>query len=599
MKQINIFLLYLITFSFSLTLAASTATNQHLLKWKNWDASAFAAAKQENKFILLDLEAVWCHWCHVMDQETYSNPAVVQYLTENFITIKVDQDSRPDLALKYKDYGWPATIFFDSNGIEIVKRAGYIAPNSMLSLLKAIVKDPSPENISNVLRNEKPSNNTALPEAIRVQLLTNHQQSLDQEVGGLVTFQKFIDIDTMEYTLTNILRGETANKDWAIITLNNALKLQDPVWGGFYQYSTDGDWEHPHFEKIVKFQARYIKIYAFAYSIFRDKRYLKAAENTANYVKKYLTDDNGGFYVSQDADYIPGKHSDEYFKLDDLKRKNLGTPRVDKNIYSRENGWLIEALSYLYEVTENPQYLNQAIQSLNTIEKGYLNNEGGFSHQALTAQSHSRFYQSDNTAMGKAYLQLYRATAERRYLKASLKVADFIHNNFYNSNGSYDLAAADGTPISYDPQIGESIALARYFSALFHISGVIDHFKNAKHVMKFLSREKVALASIIESGILLVDNEMNNLPFHITIIGSKQSAIAKQLFTAGLAVPSLVKRIEWWDRKDGKLMNEDVKYPYLTKPAAFVCTNSICSLPLRTPEKLTQFSNKRLDKTQR
>src|ERR1700758_4261456 len=114
------------------------------LVWQSWSDDVFAQAKRDHKFVLLDLEAVWCHWCHVMDAETYQDPAVKSLLQAKYLLVKVDQDSRPDLSNRYEDYGWPATVVFDGTGQEIVKRQGYIDPKEMASLLKAIIDDPTP-----------------------------------------------------------------------------------------------------------------------------------------------------------------------------------------------------------------------------------------------------------------------------------------------------------------------------------------------------------------------------------------------------------------------------------------------------------------------
>src|SRR5262245_49341147 len=96
------------------------------IKWQAWSDQVFDRAKAENKIVVLDLEAVWCHWCHVMEEKTYSNPAVARLMDKEVIAVKVDQDSRPDLSNKYADYGWPATIIFNSDGTELAKRAGFI-----------------------------------------------------------------------------------------------------------------------------------------------------------------------------------------------------------------------------------------------------------------------------------------------------------------------------------------------------------------------------------------------------------------------------------------------------------------------------------------
>src|SRR5437660_12920090 len=116
--------------------AGSTA-----LQWVPWSDGIFAQAKQEKRFVLLDLEAVWCHWCHVMDETTYKDPATLALLKSKYITVRVDQDSRPDLSNRYEDYGWPATVVFNAEGREIVKRRGYITPKELASMLSAIIAD--------------------------------------------------------------------------------------------------------------------------------------------------------------------------------------------------------------------------------------------------------------------------------------------------------------------------------------------------------------------------------------------------------------------------------------------------------------------------
>src|SRR5271163_3761124 len=123
---------------------ASAPTAQAALHWQAWSDGAFAQARAEHKFVLLDLEAVWCHWCHVMDDVTYRDPAVVKLLNQRYVLVKVDQDSRPDISNRYQDYGWPATVVFAADGSEIVKRQGFLQPRLMASMLKAIIADPSP-----------------------------------------------------------------------------------------------------------------------------------------------------------------------------------------------------------------------------------------------------------------------------------------------------------------------------------------------------------------------------------------------------------------------------------------------------------------------
>ena len=98
------------------------------INWQPWSDSVFAQAKREGRFVLLDLGTVWCHWCHVMEEVTYQDPAVIELVNKRYIAVRVDADGRPDLSNRYEDYGWPATIVFNGDGGEIVKRRGYLPP---------------------------------------------------------------------------------------------------------------------------------------------------------------------------------------------------------------------------------------------------------------------------------------------------------------------------------------------------------------------------------------------------------------------------------------------------------------------------------------
>src|SRR4029453_6945118 len=111
------------------------ANAEETIEWHPWSEAVFERAKKENRFVLLDLGAVWCHWCHVMEDITYRDPEVIRLIGSRYIAVRVDQDSRPDLSNRYEDYGWPPTIVFDASRHEIVKSQGYIPPGSMGSVL--------------------------------------------------------------------------------------------------------------------------------------------------------------------------------------------------------------------------------------------------------------------------------------------------------------------------------------------------------------------------------------------------------------------------------------------------------------------------------
>src|SRR5215469_2867782 len=179
--------------------SAVSAAKAAKLAWQPWSDAVFAQAKREKRFVLLDLEAVWCHWCHVMDENTYSHPAVIKMINTRYIAVKVDQDSRPDLASRYEDYGWPATIVFNTDGREIVKRQGYIPPEPMASLLQAIIDDPSPGPSITTEPEIEPTEDGQLGAVERDKLRNILREAYDVKNRGWGTVQKYLNWDIIEY----------------------------------------------------------------------------------------------------------------------------------------------------------------------------------------------------------------------------------------------------------------------------------------------------------------------------------------------------------------------------------------------------------------
>ncbi len=325
------------------SLAEETPSAQ--IPWQPWSNEVFARAEKEHRFVLLDLGAVWCHWCHVMEDITYRDPKVIALIRQRYIAVRVDQDARPDLSNRYEDYGWPATVVFNFDGSEIVKRQGYIPPKPMASMLQAIIDDPSPgPSIVEAAPLEQASGAGLEPQQ-REKLRKILRDAYDAKNRGWGTVQKFLDWDVIEFCQGETIRGDRELERMARETLDAQLQLIDPVWGGVYQYSTDGDWKHPHFEKIMQMQAEDLRSYAQAYALWKDSAHLEAAKKILGYLHNFLTSPDGAFYTSQDADLVQGEHSADYFALSDPERRQRGIPRVDQHIYARENGWAINSLA--------------------------------------------------------------------------------------------------------------------------------------------------------------------------------------------------------------------------------------------------------------
>jgi uncharacterized protein YyaL (SSP411 family) len=425
-----------------------------------------------------------------------------------------------------------------------------------------------------------------LSAALRKELQTKHIAGYDKKEEGWGTYNKFLDWDSVEYAMSRARGGDAEARRMAVGTLNAQLKLIDPVWGGVYQYSTDGDWNHAHFEKIMSMQAENMRIYSLAFEQFNNPLYLKAAKDIASYLNKFLLSPDGAFYTSQDADVVRGEHSGEYFRLNDAERRKRGLPRVDKHIYARENGWAINGLASLYAASGDQNYLNEAIKAAKWILANRSLPGGGFRHDAEDA---SGPYLGDTLSMSRAFLTLYSVTGDRQWLKNAELGADFIAAHFADKSGKVAglLTSDPSRALVHKPQplLDENVSAARFFNLLYHFTGRDNYKKMSSMAMRYLATPQVARThKILVAGPLLADLELNSEPAHVTVIGAKSDPEAKDLFLSATRYPSGYKRVEWLDQREGALPNTDVEFPPMKKAAAFACANKRCSLPVFKPE---------------
>ena len=572
----------LIGLLFSAAALAAPGEKPAEIPWQGWSDAAFERAGREQRLVILDLVAVWCHWCHVMEETTYRDPDVVRQIREHFVALRVDQDARPDLSNRYEDYGWPATVIFDPRGQELVKFAGYIPPERMRSLLEGVVADPTP---GPSVRPEVtlPPSAIALSADLRRELSSLLSQRYDRDRGGWGFSKKYLDWDSVEYCLARARDGDADARRMARETLDRARALIDPVWGGLYQYSDGSDWSHPHFEKLLQFQAEGIRIYAAAYAQWHDPADLQAARDIRRYARAFLASPDGAYFVSQDADLVAGEHAGEYYALDDAGRRRLGIPRVDTHLYARETAWMSSALVSLYSVTADDALLEEALAAARWIVANRALPGGGFRHDASDS---SGPYLGDSVAAGRAFLALWAATGDRAWLARARETAGFLAKTF-TAEGTAGLITAVPRGRFAPPraQRDENVAAARFANLLFQYTGEEAWRRLADTSMAFLVLPEIA-RKFSTASVLLADSERAASPPHFTVVGRREDPGARALLAAALSDPGAYKRVELWDRREGALPNLDVEFPDLDSAAAFVCANGRCSLPALTPEAL-------------
>lgn len=559
------------------------------IEWRDWSPQLFDEAKRSNRFVLLDMDARWCHWCHVMDEETWSNDRVAEVVNAHYIAVRVDQDANPDLSIRYEDWGWPATIVFAADGTEIVKRRGFMPPVNMLSMLQAIVEDPSPGPSVFAAPDVEPASGATLSASARERILDNYDAVYDETHGGWGSVHKFIHEHSLDLALDRARRDDAVATRRARQTLDAAMALIDPVWGGVYQYSDQVDWRSPHYEKLMSFQAQYLRQYSEAWLMFGDEAYLEAARKIAHYLVTFLRDESGAFHASQRADPESGMDGDEFYALDAEARQALAPPPIDRRLFARENGWAIVGLVALHDATGERVWLDHAVDAARWIMDNRRLDDGGFAHGE---NDRGGPYLGDNLAMGRAFLALHASTGDRHWLDEATSVLRFIAGHFRDEeNGGYFTSARSAADVGVfttpSKQVEENIDLARLGNLAAHYAGDVALRDIALHAMSYLGSEAVTGMRRFLAGIVLAEREITRDPVHIAIVGAKHDPEAAALFTAAKRYPAGYRRLEWWDRSEGALPNPDIEYPVLERAAAFACANRTCSLPVFLPDDLS------------
>ena len=301
------------------------------IRWYEWGPEAFGAAQEQNKPVLLDIGAVWCHWCHVMDRESYDDAEVAGIVNENFIAVKVDRDERPDIDSRYQTAisaisgqgGWPLTAFLTPEGKPFYGGT-YFPPDEhwgrpsfkrvLLSIAQAFreKRDDVAEQarlVTNALSHAESFAAGPAPFSPRVvdSVIASALKMFDSTNGGFGSAPKFphpavLDLLLERYSQT----GNEQIKNVVETTLRKMAQggVYDQLAGGFHRYSVDERWVVPHFEKMSYDNSELLKNYVHAAQVTGDPFFAGVARDIVRWMDEWLSDrEHGGFYASQDADY--------------------------------------------------------------------------------------------------------------------------------------------------------------------------------------------------------------------------------------------------------------------------------------------------------
>ncbi len=305
--------------------------------WREWGDEAFAEAAREDKPILLDIGAVWCHWCHVMDRESYEDAGTASIINEHFVAVKVDRDERPDVDTRYQaavaaisgQGGWPLTAFLTPDGRPFFGGT-YFPPEDrhgrpslrrvLLTMAEAFEqrREEVDESAASVMEAIEQSETFSGPRegldgdagpALVGKLVESILQQFDGRSGGFGSQPKFPHSGAIDLLLDTASRGGTLAEragTAAKFTLEKMARggIYDQLAGGFHRYSVDERWVVPHFEKMLYNNSELLRNYVHAFATFGEPEFARVAREIAAWMDACLSDrERGGFYASQDADF--------------------------------------------------------------------------------------------------------------------------------------------------------------------------------------------------------------------------------------------------------------------------------------------------------
>ncbi len=578
------------------------------LPWREWGQDAFDEAKAADKPILLDIGAVWCHWCHVMDTGipgdpvhtgTYSDPAVQAQILEHFIPIKVDNDRRPDINARYNMGGWPTTAFLTPDGDTLYGET-YVDPVRMAGLLDYmadVYQNHKGEIASQTadMREQRAKSESltasALDPATTANVLKSIAGQFDPVYGGFGTQPKFPHPDALRLVLEEYARtSDPQLREIAEKTLHGMADggMYDGYAGGFFRYSTTRDWSVPHFEKMLEDNAKLTSVYCLAYEVLGDPYYLEVVKTAYTWLLTDMRDpETGAFAGSQDAD------AEEAYYGEPLDvRATLPTPFIDRTVYTNWNALMVSALVARYKITGEPEILEAATRTFSFLQDNLcLAGSGVIPFQTVVALIN--FYPNgedkgtngllaDQTAYILVALDLYEMMNEKVHLVRAVEAAEFALAVLEDKaeGGFFDLAPdpnAIGDLARPKKDIGENADAAL---ALIRLSGFTENAKykqTAERALKLFA-DKYADYGYFSSSYARAVEAATAPGLHITIVGKRDSAETRELQQAAWGFVAPAKTVETLTPEDagkrGLPADKD------GRAYATVCVGTVCFAPV-------------------
>jgi uncharacterized protein YyaL (SSP411 family) len=528
--------------------------------WNPWNETTLLKAIQEKKLLIISIGYSACHWCHVMEHESFEDSLVANKMNKGYISIKVDREERPDVDQVYMDAaqlltgrgGWPLNIIALPDGRPVF--AGTYFPKErwvevvdFFSDLYA--KDPqklidqAEKLTAGIQQNELPTfkkEKSPYDKNLIQQVFTKSVSTFDKQYGGKNGAPKFPMPSIYEYLLAlDYFNNDQQAKKIIKTTLDNMAfgGIYDQLGGGFARYSTDKTWTVPHFEKMLYDNSQLVSLYSHAYQKYGDSEYARIVEETLEFVDRELSDESGGFYSSLDAD-SEGEEGKFYVwtaaEIDNLLDENTELFKTfygitksgnfeSKNILTKKMS--LKALAEKYDLT--PEQASEAIQNSKKI---LMNERDGRVRPGLD----DKVLTSWNALMITGYIDAYFALQNEAYLDKAIAAGEFLISNQIQKEGNIlrnyknGKSTINGFLDDYSHTI---LAFIKLYEATFDETWLYKAKDLKKYVLAHFSDESTQMffyTSNLDKQLIARKMELSD-----NVIPASNSSMAHALFLLG------------------------------------------------------------------
>ena len=635
------------------------------VNWIAWSPSIFEQAQSNNKPILLSIGYAACHWCHVMERESFEDEAVAHYMNAHFVNVKVDREERPDVDQIYMDAlqamtgsgGWPLNIFLLPNGKPFYGGT-YFPPKtipqraSWMDVLKGVHEAfqnnqekliEQANNLTNHLVQtnikEKIANDQSItyPSLEEFDLMTQRiLQNADTQWGGFGVAPKF----PQTFSIQVLLRNYFAHKDQssivhAVRSLDKMIQggLYDHLGGGFARYSTDAQWQAPHFEKMLYDNALFITVLSEAYQITEKKVYKNVIEETVQFVHRELSDSTGLFYAAIDADSegVEGKYYTwsyqelqallpeklfkpfcEYFQIKEggnwehtnivwttdtiedawkeelveakrilfMHRASRIRPSTDNKILLSWNCLMLIALCKAYAISADASIIERAEKNMQWILSHMQSKEGFLFHSYTNGQPKSMGFLEDYATLIQALIELHKATGNTAHLLEAKHWMEYVQLHFIDEEGVFFYFTSDEQldgiirkKDSYDGATPSSNAMICL--SLIYLGSIFDQPNWIEQAHKMLASMHQMMIQY-PSSFGYWAQSFFQLAYNLTELVGIGKGVDKNLFPIlELFLPHILPL--WIAEEDSKFPTSKGKQGIDNQ--YFVCKNKTCSPP--------------------